>query len=153
MTLHFAYGSNMSVALMRPRCPGARPLGTARLAGHRFFIMREGYASVIPAPGATVHGVLWQLTARDVAALNAYENIEGGLYTRETWPVRQGEATLRALVYVGHARASGKPRPGYMELVLAAAREWNLPADYVRELARWQASSWQGARAPEAGGR
>lgn len=151
MTLHFAYGSNMSRTLMQPRCPTAAALGTAQLHGHRFLIMREGYASVAPAPGEIVHGVLWRLTARDVAALNAYENIESGLYTREMLPVRQGEATVSALVYVGHGRAEGKPRPGYMELVLAAAREWNLPDDYVRGLARWQASAWRGSRPPETG--
>lgn len=151
MTLHFAYGSNMSRALMEPRCPGATALGVARLPGYRFLIMREGYASVAPAPGGAVHGVLWRLTARDVAALNAYENIESGLYIRETLPVRHGEATASALVYVGHGRAEGRPRPGYMELVIAAAREWNLPQDYIADLARWQASGWRGARPPETG--
>jgi hypothetical protein len=36
VTLHFAYGSNMSRALMVPRCPSAVELGTAVLAGYRF---------------------------------------------------------------------------------------------------------------------
>jgi len=49
--LHFAYGSNMSGALMRRRCPGARLEGRACLPGYRFVIMRSGYASVVPAPG------------------------------------------------------------------------------------------------------
>lgn len=151
MTLHFAYGSNMSRGLMQPRCPGAVALGTARLSGHRFLIMREGYASVAPAPGEIVHGVLWRLTARDVSALNAYENIESGLYTREILPVRHGETMVSALVYVGHWHSEGKPRPGYMELVIAAAREWHLPQDYIARLARWQASGWRGTRPPETG--
>ena len=46
MTLHFAYGSNMSRALMRRRCPGARGLGPARLEGWRYIITRDGYASL-----------------------------------------------------------------------------------------------------------
>lgn len=151
MTLHFAYGSNMSRELMQPRCPKATALGTAQLHGHRFLIMREGYASVAPEPGDIVHGVLWRLTARDLAALNTYENVGSGLYAREMLPVRHGEATVSALVYVGHWRKEGMPRPGYMEHVLAAAREWNLPDDYVRGLARWQASAWRSPRPPETG--
>ena len=51
--LHFAYGSNMSVPMMRRMCPAARCEGRAILPGYRVFIMREGYASIRRAP-ATV---------------------------------------------------------------------------------------------------
>src|SRR5258707_8084071 len=63
--LHFAYGSNMSAALMRRRCPGARLEGRACLPGYRFVIMRSGYASVVPAPGSIVHGLLWRGAPRE----------------------------------------------------------------------------------------
>jgi hypothetical protein len=58
MTLHFAFGSNMSRALMRRRCPGAHGLGPARLDGWRFVITRDGYASLVRDPAGRVHGVL-----------------------------------------------------------------------------------------------
>ena len=51
MTLHFAYGSNMSRAQMRPRCGAAREIGTGVLEGYRFIITADGYASVLPARG------------------------------------------------------------------------------------------------------
>jgi hypothetical protein len=57
MPVHFAYGSNMSRALMREHCPQARALGTAVLDHHRFIVMAEGYASVVSRPGHAVHGV------------------------------------------------------------------------------------------------
>ena len=38
MTLHFAYGSNMSRALRGARCRGAEAIGTATLSGWRFVI-------------------------------------------------------------------------------------------------------------------
>jgi gamma-glutamylcyclotransferase (GGCT)/AIG2-like uncharacterized protein YtfP len=151
MTLHFAYGSNMSRALMQPRCPGAVPLGIARLDAYRFHIMPEGYASVATQPGSTVHGVLWRLTPRDLAALNAYENIDSGLYRSVVLPVHGENGTVSAMLYAGHTRAHGKPRPGYMELVIEAAREWKLPRDYIESLARLSPSSWRGARPAEAG--
>jgi len=134
MTLHFAYGSNMSRALMRRRCPGARALGPAQLDGWRFIITRDGYASLVRDPGGRVHGVLWRLTPRDLAALHAYEQ---SAYLRRTVPVRQGAARRPALVYLAPERGGGTARPGYQELVVAAARDWRLPQAYVTRLARW----------------
>src|SRR6266849_3207858 len=136
MTLHFAYGSNMSRALMCRRCPGARAIGPARLDGWRFVVTRDGYASVAPAAGGTVHGVAWRLSPRDFAALNAYESLDSGLYLRRVLPVAIGARRKPALVYVAPGRGEGRPRPGYQELVVAAAREWGLPDAYVRALER-----------------
>jgi hypothetical protein len=41
-----------------------------------------------------------------------------------------------ALVYVARRLGRGRPRPGYMEIVIAGAREAGLPAWYIRDLAR-----------------
>jgi hypothetical protein len=41
------------------------------------------------------------------------------------------------LAYVARGRAPGRPQPGYQELLVAAAGEWGLPADYVDMLMRW----------------
>lgn len=136
MLLHFAYGSNMSRALMR-RCPTAREVGPAMLENHRFIITRDGYASVLPRPGAVVHGVLWRLGPRDLAALDRYEGVDSGLYRRATLPVRACTRRVAALVYVARSRRAGRPKPGYQALVVAAARDLNLPRDYVDALMRW----------------
>jgi gamma-glutamylcyclotransferase (GGCT)/AIG2-like uncharacterized protein YtfP len=73
MPLYFAYGSNMDTAAMRKRCPNAQALGRARLAGHRFFIMAEGFASIARDRAAEVHGVLYQLALSDIGPLDRYE--------------------------------------------------------------------------------
>jgi hypothetical protein len=151
MTLHFAYGSNMARAPMGRRCPTAQALGVATLADWRFVIMVEGYASVVPAPGALVHGVLWRLAPRDLAALNAYESLDSGLYGRSWLTVRRDGKAERAMVYLGRSRAQGRPRPGYVAGVVAAARDWRLPACYIAELARWAPSDDRLARAPDIG--
>ena len=119
---------------MRRRCPGARALGTAHLSGWRFIITRDGYASLVRDPGGRVHGVLWRLTPRDLAALTAYEQ---RAYLRRIVPVRHGAARRPALIYLAPERGGGKTRPGYQELVVAAARDWKLPAAHVAALARW----------------
>jgi len=142
--LYFAYGSNMDRAMMGRRCPGARLLGRARLYGHRFIIMRGGYGNIVPARGGVVHGVLWRLTPRDLAALHAYEQIAAGLYRAVTMAVLADRRRVCALVYVADNRVPGKPKSGYMVLVTAAARDAGLPGFYIRGLARI-------ARAPRGG--
>jgi hypothetical protein len=42
-----------------------------------------------------------------------------------------------ALVYVARPRDRGVPKAGYMDLVVAAARSWNLPLRYIVSLERW----------------
>ena len=140
MTLNFAYGSNMSRPDMRARCPGATALGTATLAGWRFVINPDGYGSIAPRLGGVVYGVLWELTARDLAALNAYENVAGGLYLRRMLPVLHEGVREPALVYIARRQGEGTPRPGYIAIVVAAARDWGLPAPYIRSLMRWSPS-------------
>jgi hypothetical protein len=135
--LHFAYGANMHRAVMRRHAPAAVPLGVAQLADHRFVITADGYASVVPVRGACMHGVMWRLTPRDRATLDAWENIAGGLYRAEVLSVRAAARRRPALVYIARPRPFGRPKPGYMEIVVKAAREWEMPADYITSLEQW----------------
>jgi hypothetical protein len=136
-TLHFAYGANMSRAVMQKHAPGARAIGAAELANHRFFVSADGYASIEPARAETVHGVLWRITPRDRVMLDAWENVGGGLYRAEIRAVRRKRCLAPALVYFARSDAAGRPKPGYMELVVAAAREWDLPQPYISSLNGW----------------
>ena len=151
MTLHFAYGSNMSRPHMHARCPGAAALGVATLEGWRFVINPDGYGSIAPQPGGIVHGVLWRVAARDLAAINAYENVAGGLYVRRMLSVLFAGRREPALVYIAVRRGAGTPRPGYIDLVAAAARDWGLPEPYIRSLMRWSPSGCKGARMKDTG--
>jgi hypothetical protein len=151
MTFHFAYASNMSRAVMRRHAPQARPVGPARLDHHRFLVTRDGYASVVPAAGSIVRGVLWRLTPRDLAGLRAYEELDSGLYRSRMIPVRTEAGCVRALVYVGRSRSSGPPRPGYLQLVVAAAREWGFAGNYVDSLARWSGAAFKPLRVTDNG--
>jgi gamma-glutamylcyclotransferase (GGCT)/AIG2-like uncharacterized protein YtfP len=153
MTLYFAYGSNMNRSAMKRRCPDARAIGLAVLEGYRFFVGLEGWGSVAPSAGDVVHGVLWRLTPRDIAALHAYELLHQGLYDVRHLAVRTGTRRVRAMIYLLRRRASGKPRPGYVEMIAAAGRGWNLPEPYIRSVERWSPSRWTGARVIGTGGR
>jgi hypothetical protein len=56
-----------------------------------------------------------------------------------------------ALAYILRRRGEGRPRPAYIDLVEAAAREWALPESYISGLRRW--SPWRsiGTRARDIG--
>jgi cation transport regulator ChaC len=158
MALHFAYGSNMSRALMGSRCPGARALGIATLSGWRFVINPEGFGSIAVQAGGRVLGVVWRLGARDLVAINAYESVATGLYRRRQLPVQwcsqqraDRQRTTSALVYIASRQGEGIPRPGYIALVADAARDWKLPEPYIRTLTRWSRSRWRGARPRDTG--
>lgn len=137
MILHFAYGSNMSRLIRREHAPQAQPLGIGALADYRFMITTDGYASVEAKKADTVFGVLWRLTPRDRAMLDAWENVAGGLYRAEVLPIRHAGSRRLALTYVARPRRAGLARAGYMELVIAAALEWRLPRAYTYSLQRW----------------
>ncbi len=151
MIIYFAYGSNMSRTVMRRRCPGARAIGAGRLNNHKFLIGIEGWGSVKQSAGDTVHGVLWWLAPRDIAALHAYELVHAGLYHVRRLPVRSGARFVPAMIYRLRRRATGRPKPGYIEMIAAAARVWKLPEDYVRSIERLSTSRWIGGRVIDAG--
>lgn len=150
--LYFAYGSNMDRAAMAGRCREARAAGVSALPGWRFFIGVDGWGSVDPAPGHVVHGVLWKLTARDCAALHTYELLHKGLYDVRTLPVRFGSRRVAAMTYVLRRRIPGTPKPGYIELIVRAARDWDLPERYVASVARRATSGFAGKRGAKTGG-
>ena len=149
MTLYFAYGANMERAAMRRRCPAAVALGPAVLRGWRY-VIAGGSGSVMPARGGGVFGVVWRLTPRDLAALNAFESLDSGLYRRTILTVELAGRRVRALLYVGRQRGRRRPMPGYQERLVEAAQDWRLPKDYIATLQRL-APGYRGARPAETG--
>ena len=139
VTVCFAYGSNMDRAQMRERCPASRLLGHALLWGWRFRITRHGYATVVPEPGAVVHGVLWEVAPADEVALDAYEGVAEHLYAKVKLLAEPVSGpTVMAMVYLMNDEEPGEPLPGYLETVIAAAKGHYFPDEYCRELATWR---------------
>jgi hypothetical protein len=137
VNLYFAYGSNMHRDVMATHAPTAKPVGVGALANHRFVITADGYASMEPKQAQTVYGVLWRVGPRDRVRLDAWENIAGGLYRAKNLPVRNASHRYIALTYLARQRPAGRAKAGYMELVIAAALEWQLPTAYLASLRRF----------------
>ncbi len=85
---YFAYGSNMDAEQMRMRCPGAEILSTAVLPDYKFTLDSEGCATVIPCEGKEVRGVIWKISRANEKALDWYEGVSKGCYSKEILNVR-----------------------------------------------------------------
>jgi len=125
--LYFAYGSNIDTVAMAQRCPRSIAIGPARFVRHRLAVMREGWLTVLRDPHATVYGVLWDLALSDVPALDRYEGVGVGLYRKALQSVATDKGAKRALVYFGANAGPGVAAADYIETIIAAARQWNLP--------------------------
>ena len=151
--LYFAYGSNLDPQQMTRRCPGAKVVGVAELKDHRLtFPLTShdwggGVSSVTVAHGASVWGVVYELTPADLVELDKYENFvapgdQHNLYDRETVSVQLVRADdgsfprrLHAWIYLARPANPAPPSRRYLEAVLRGARHHRLPEEYVAALA------------------
>ena len=124
---YFAYGSNLSEAQMKARRPGARHAGRAALRGYR--IAFAGYsalwggavATLAPDPKGRVRGVLYELTAPDLEALDRWEG-HPHYYRRVRATVTDGQRRDRRvhLYVMTPERALGEPAMEYLVALLRA---------------------------------
>lgn len=121
--------------------PEARFVGVARLDGFALAFRRRsirwggGAADILPAPGQTVWGALYELPAGALEALDVKEGA-GFAYRRRDVEVECEGRRLRAITYevIEKEPADVPPTPEYLALVLAAGRDRGLPADYLAGL-------------------
>ena len=141
MHRYFAYGSNLCVDQMAQRCPDAADPQPATLRDHDWLINQRGVATVEPLAGTHVHGVLWQISDRDLATLDSAEGVPVR-YRRDRLPVLTTHGSADAWVYIDHRVETGAPRPGYLDRVIAGAQHHRLPSRWIEFLRRWDPSQW-----------
>ncbi len=145
--LYFAYGSNLCVHQMTRRCPDATDPRPATLADHDWLINERGVATVEPAAGAVVHGVLWRLSDHDLTVLDSAEGVPIR-YRRNRLQVHTADGPDPAWVYIDPRVEPGPPRPGYLERIIDGARHHGLPQRWLDFLHRWDPATWP-SRPPE----
>ncbi|KAK3934716.1 hypothetical protein QBC46DRAFT_399143 [Diplogelasinospora grovesii] len=83
-SLYFAYGSNLWIDQMAKRCPGSSFKGKGTLEGYRWQINERGVANVVKAPGHSVEGLVFSVTASDERTLDRNEGISKKFYERQS---------------------------------------------------------------------
>jgi phage replication-related protein YjqB (UPF0714/DUF867 family) len=138
---YFAYGSNLCVGQMALRCPDAADTRPAVLSDHDWLINQRGVATVEPFAGNRVHGVLWQLSDHDLAALDSAEGVPVR-YRRDRLTVITNDGPAPAWVYIDHRVTPGPPRPGYLPRIIDGAVHHGLPQRWIDFLHRWDPAHW-----------
>ena len=127
---YFAYGSNMDIAQMASRCPGATVVGRACLYGHQFSINPRGYATVIKNKRQKVYGLIWDISDENAMALDQFESAPLH-YQRKMLTVNQSKHRKeKMLVYVAVKSERGQANAGYIEKIINAAQILEFPAYY-----------------------
>jgi hypothetical protein len=106
--LYLAYGSNMNLEQMARRCPTARVLGSAELAGFKLTFRGPNggaVANIEPDPQGRVPVLLWEIQREDEMALDRYEGYPF-LYQKKALPVMFHGRRAKAMAYI---MTPGKP--------------------------------------------
>ena len=148
--LYFAYGSNLSLAQIKLRCPDHKPKGTAVLSNHRVVCNKKGdngvdfYAGIVCSPGYEVLGALYQLTEEDINRLDDSEGcIENGRHyirNEKDFFVRNRETgqVINAFTYfVVKPLVAQKPTFEYAQKIFQGCHDHGLQEEYVKTLRTW----------------
>ena len=81
-----------------------------------------------------VHGVIYDCDEKDMIELDILESVPQGLYKRETFKVIGEDAKWydADLYRVSNPQGPFTPARGYVELMLAGARQHGLDPNYVK---------------------
>jgi gamma-glutamylcyclotransferase (GGCT)/AIG2-like uncharacterized protein YtfP len=134
----------MGASAMELACPGHRFVGHAELRDYRLAFTRRslrtgtGVADVLPAPGESAWGALYELDEAHLAALDEKEG-NGWAYERKAVRVfdRDGHSAGEPFAYVVIRPEPEQVPPSaeYLQALLDGARERGLPEAYAAVLA------------------
>ena len=113
--LYIAYGSNINFRQMAHRCPGARVVGSAELAGYDLLFKGRRYsaaATVEPLDGGRVPVLLWDISKAHERSLDVYEGWPN-VYRKEVHKVSVRGKTRQGMLYVMNNAYFGSPAASY----------------------------------------
>ena len=129
-----AYGSNLSEARMRQRCPGAEVFGTSVIVGYRMLFkqsMTGAYATIEQDANCCVPVLIYKMTADDEQKLDRFEGYPKYYYKREfllpVWGMGGRKKKLRrnCIAYIMHEyRLLGEPDEDYFDLLDSGYERW-----------------------------
>jgi len=139
---YFAYGSNMSLARLRERAPGAQRLGSYALRGHVLCFHKVGTdgsgkcdAFFTKDANDLVLGALFELDASEKIHLDQVEGLGLGYEQKEVLLEDEiGRQVKASIYYATDIDASLKPYSWYKKHVLLGAMESALPNIYIENI-------------------
>jgi len=124
--LYLAYGSNLNKRQMQWRCPGAKPIGKVLFQNAK--LVFRGVADVIYSPGDAAPCGVWRITPADERALDAYEGVGSGLYSKEEVELDNGRT---ALIYLMNDTGVMPPSQRYANTIRQGYKDFGLVVGYL----------------------
>jgi cation transport regulator ChaC len=129
----FFYGSFMNPAVLAKADVHPAEVRAAELSGWDLQI--APFATLVPAVGRSVFGVLARLTHVDLEKLYAQDSFGIGKYLPEAVLVSDLEGRIvPALTYIAEENEGGAPSAEYIAKIIAVARELRFPEWYVKRI-------------------
>ncbi len=145
---YVAYGSNLNVAQMRYRCPGARVVGVSEIEDYQLMFKGSktgSYLTIEPEKGAITPVAIWSVTEDDEKSLDRYEGYPAFYYKKEmVLPVkdmRTGKVRyLNTFVYIMHeSRPFGIPYEYYVQTCAVGYHQFDFDVDFLVDAVEYSA--------------
>ncbi|WP_299201363.1 gamma-glutamylcyclotransferase family protein [uncultured Amphritea sp.] len=140
---YFAYGSNMSLARLRQRVPGARVIGCYFLDGYDLRFHKAGQDgsakcdAFYTGSDDRIYGVLFDIPLSEKPALDRAEGLGVGYGEKVVSLQNEPGEQLEAITYFAlQIDPSLKPYDWYVNHLLVGAREAKLPVEYIDRIER-----------------
>ena len=140
---YIAYGSNLNVEQMKWRCPGARAISTATLKNYRLMFKGSqtgAYLTIEKYSKGKVPVVVWEVTDRNIKALDRYEGYPNFYYKKDI-RIKCDDGHFRdCFAYIMHERNSIEaPHMYYVETCLEGYQHFGFDVNYL-----WDAVEYSG---------
>ena len=130
---YFAYASNLNLKQMQARCPLAKPKFVATLPNHKLIFSgwsrkwRGGVASIKICKGEKVTGAVYEISQRDLMALDKYEDYPG-TYGRVNVIVFTGlDDAIEAITYIKTEQSEEtQPSQEYLATIRQGLKDWEI---------------------------
>lgn len=134
----FTYDLLMVEERFRKHCPDARIVAPARLLSHRFIMNEQGVATMIRHRGATVHGLIWEITEQEQTSLEDQLGLPSTTDRYGAFARGPHQEMIAVEFYAARNHRHGIAKdPMEVAQLLAVAEQWQFPESYLTQLARW----------------
>lgn len=139
---YFAYGSNMLPARLINRCNSAKLIGKGIAENCRLEFSKaskdgSGKATLVGAPGARVHGVIFEINDSERAVLDRHEGLGHGYRREDNFVVERivhGSPFLTNTYLATSLDTQLKPFDWYLAIVIAGATYHEMDKAYLAAL-------------------
>ena len=137
---NFAYGSNLSLPYLHEYCPSAKFVMRAWLPNFTLDFLRfstdmqGGISSLKEAPGELLHGVIYDISEKEILELDILEDIPLGLYRRDTYLVLGDDGAWHHADLYRVVTPTGPYEPAiqYLDYMINGATDHGLDPAYIK---------------------